>query len=85
MMSDYRPVFYYQQLSSRCICIKKTIRELGIDVEMRNVLLSRKNREELKKATGHCRVPCLVIAGTIVYGSEEIRQYLCLRYGHQAS
>jgi glutathione S-transferase len=54
---------------------------VGVQVELRGVLLSRRHREELRQLAGTVRVPCLVISGTVVREVEEIEKYLRLRYG----
>jgi len=80
-MASYRPVLYQSQLSSHCARVRRTLRSLGVEVEVRDVLLSRRNREDLRRIAGDVRVPCLVVCGTAVQGPEEICKYLHLRYG----
>jgi glutaredoxin len=82
-MANYLPIFYHRVLSSDCARIKRTIRSLGVEVEMRNVLLSRKNRKELRQKAGQIQVPCLVVSDTVVKEAEEIEKYLYLRYGER--
>jgi glutaredoxin len=80
-MADYRPVLFHSQLSTDCLRIKRTIRELKVDVDIRSILVSRRHREELRGIAGSLRVPCLVVAESVVQGVEEIEKYLHLRYG----
>jgi glutaredoxin len=80
-MTDYRPVLYHSQLSGDCSRVKRTLRELSVEVEERNVLLSRRHRLELKELSGSAQVPCLVIAEAVVQDAEESIKYLHLRYG----
>jgi len=82
-MTDYRPVLYYSQLSGGCGKVKRALREHGVECDERNVLLSPRHRQELKGIAGSARVPCLVIAETVVQDAEEIIKYLQLRYGDQ--
>ena len=80
-MSTYRPVLYHRPLCRRCARVKRALRQLGVAVELRGVLLSRRHREELRQLAGAVRVPCLVVSGTVVREVEEIEKYLRLRYG----
>lgn len=80
-MADYRPVLFHSQLSADCLRIKRAIRELRVDVDIRSILVSRRHREELRGIAGSLRVPCLVVAESVVQGAEEIEKYLHLRYG----
>jgi glutathione S-transferase len=81
-MASYAPVLYHRMLSPTCARLRRTIRGLGVEVELREVLLSRRNRAALREAAGgRVPVPCLVIAGTVVRGADEIEKYLRLRYG----
>jgi glutathione S-transferase len=80
-MADYRPVLYHSQLSADCVRVRRALRCLGVEVDVRNVLLSLRHRAELRRIAGDTRVPCLVIAGTVVREPDEILKYLRLRYG----
>jgi glutathione S-transferase len=80
-MSSYRPVLYHRLLSPSCSRVRRAIRELGVDVELREVLLSRRHRRELRRIAGRVRVPCLVLPGTVLSEETEIEKYLRLRYG----
>lgn len=81
-MSDYRLIFYFRRFSRDNAALRRCFGEIGLEVELREIVLSRKNREALKKATGKIDVPCLVIGSTNILGAEEIKKYLCLRYGY---
>jgi glutathione S-transferase len=83
-MSSYGPVLYHRQLCRRCARVRRALRQAGVDVELRSVLLSRRHRDELRLLAGEVRVPCLVISGTVVYDVEEIEKYLRLRYGERS-
>ncbi len=82
-MGTYAPVLYHRELCPRCARVRRTIRDLGVDVECRSVLFSRRHRRELRELSGQVKVPCLVIAGTVVHELEEIEKYLRLRYGER--
>jgi glutathione S-transferase len=82
---DYRPVLFHSQLSAHCAKVRRTLRRLGVDVDERNVLLSWRNRRELRRVAGDARVPCLLIGTTVVEGPDAIIKYLTLRFGGQAS
>ncbi len=80
-MTKYNPILYHRVLSRDCARVRRTIRELGLDVELREVMLSRRYRDELREVAGDVEVPCLVISGTVVRTADEIEKYLRLRYG----
>ncbi len=80
-MPSYGPVLYHRLLCPYCARVKRIIRRLGVQVELREVLLSRRNRAELRELAGQVRVPCLVVSGTVVREPDEIMKYLELRYG----
>jgi len=80
-MSSYDLILYYRQLCPSCARVKKTLKSLGVEAELRSVLLSRRNRAELLQIAGRVDVPCLVAAGMVVRDEDEIKKYLHLRYG----
>jgi len=80
-MTSYGPVLYHRPFSPGCARVKRAIRDLRAEVKLREILLSRRNREALREAAGDLRVPCLVVAGTVVHEADEIVKYLRLRYG----
>ncbi len=82
-MGKYQPVLYHRVLSWKCARVRRTIRELGVEVELREVMLSPRYREELRQAAGEVEVPCLVIADTVIRRADEIEKYLRLRYGER--
>ena len=62
--------------------MRRVIHALGLDVELREVLLSRRNRRALRAAAGHVRVPCLVLPDAqTLEEAAEIEKFLRLRYG----
>jgi glutathione S-transferase len=79
-MTDYRPILYHRTLSLESLRLRRVIAELRIDVELRDVLLSRRYRDEHEELGG-TSLPCLVLAGTVIEEIDEIVKYLRLRYG----
>ncbi len=57
------------------------MRGLGLELELRDVLLSGAHRQQLIELLGEVKIPCLVHADTVVCGADEIERYLKLRYG----
>ncbi len=82
-MSHYGPILYHRVLSLECARARRALRRHGVDVELREVMLSPRHKEELRQVTGELEVPCLVISGTVVRRADEIEKYLRLRYGQQ--
>jgi glutathione S-transferase len=80
-MTDYRLVLYHSQLSPQCARVRRVLRQLEVEIDLRDVLFSRRHRRELVEMVGSVRVPCLVVAGTPVDEPDEIEKYLRLRYG----
>lgn len=81
-MADYRPTLYHQPLSLDCARVRKAIRAHHADVRFKDVLLSRRHRRELARLLdGEPKVPCLVLADTVLTDKEAIVRYLDLRYG----
>jgi glutathione S-transferase len=82
-MGNYGLILYHRPLCRRCARIRRTLRDLGaeVEVELRSIAFSRRHREELRNVAGQMRVPCLVIAATALCEVEEIEKYLRLRYG----
>jgi glutathione S-transferase len=80
-MADYRPVLYHSQISPRCARVRRAIRHLEVEIDLRDILFSRRHRQELVEMIGEVRVPCLIVAGTPVCETDEIEKYLRLRYG----
>ena len=79
--SPSRPILYHFPLWPGCARIRHQVQGLGLDVELRDVLLSGRARQELRQAAGGLHLPCLVHGATVVSGADEIDKYLKLRYG----
>ena len=80
-MSHYGPILYHRVLSWECARARRALRRAGVEVELREVMLSPRYKEELRQVTGEVQVPCLVVAGTVIRRADEIEKYLRLRYG----
>ena len=83
-MSHYGPILYHRVLSLECARVRRALRRFGVEVELREVMLSQRHKEELREVAGEVEVPCLVISGTVVCRAEEIEKYLRLRYGERS-
>ncbi|PID38578.1 MAG: hypothetical protein CSB49_04895 [Proteobacteria bacterium] len=80
-MTDYRPTLYHQPLSLDCARVRRELKSRTIEVQLKDVLLSRKHRAELARLLeGAPMVPCLVLADTVIAGKDAILRYLRLRY-----
>jgi len=83
IVGSYGPILYHHVLSWECARVRRVIRRLGVEVELREVILSPRYRQELRQVVGGVKVPCLVVAGTVICRADEIEKYLRLRYGEQ--
>ena len=72
-----------------CVRVRRVIEELGIDVEMRDIIQSPQHRRDLVEARGRQTVPVLRITGPEgdrwMPESRAIMQYLIERYGSIAN
>jgi glutathione S-transferase len=85
-VSSYAPVLYTTPLNPECVRVKRAIRRLGVDVETKDVLVSRRNRDELQQLLdGDVVVPCLALPDSVITEGDEILRYLRLRYGTERS
>jgi len=78
---------YYLQLSPPCRAVHTTAKQLGIDVNIKNVDLAKGEHltpEYLKLNPTH-KVPTLVDDQFVLFESRAIMQYLCNRYAPGSS
>jgi len=68
-----------------CRRVRQTLDELGIEVELRNVMRDRGHRDDLIQATGRGTVPVLLIDGEFMSESSEIIRWLRERSAEQPS
>ena len=59
-----------------CQFVMGTIIELGLDVEMKDIVQDSKNRERLLNDTGRQTVPCLYIDNVPMFESRDIINWL---------
>jgi len=69
-----------------CIKVRREIKRLSLPIELRDAQKNLQNREQLLKAGGQVKVPCLQIRddnGNVqwLYESADIIQYLHQRFG----
>lgn len=82
IVAKHIPVLYTNALSPDCVRVRREFKRLGVEVETRDVLVSRRNRGELSRLLdGQTRIPCLVLADELIAETEEIMRFLRLRYG----
>lgn len=83
-MNNYGPILYTRALSLECARVVRAFRDLGVEFETKDVLVSRRNRGELQRLLdGQVRVPCLVLSDAVLTEPEAILRYLRLRYGDE--
>lgn len=78
-------VLYHYLLCPFCSSVRRTIRQLSLNIETRNILRDRESREQLLQGGGQLQVPCLRITDeqgntSWLYESETIVRYLQTRY-----
>ena len=68
-----------------CVKVRRQIKRLGLNIELRDAQNDPKWRQELIAGGGELQVPCLRIEenGTVrwMYESDEINAYLAQRFG----
>lgn len=72
---------FYFQTCPYCIKVRRVLRQLRLDLELRNISTSPANRLQLVQGGGKSMVPCLRIRRTDgsyewLYESSAISQYL---------
>ncbi len=87
--AEDRLALYYLPTCPYCIRVMRVIDQLGLDIELRNILASKRHRDDLLAARGRTTVPVLRIsepAGTERWMPEslDIIDYLKRNYGQQA-
>lgn len=59
-----------------CVRVMSTIDQLGLKVEMRDILFDQTNLQRLMNDTGRRTVPCLYIDGKPMFESADIMHWL---------
>jgi glutaredoxin len=84
---DTRNLVLYQfRTCPFCIRVRREIKRLSLNIEMRDARNDPRSRDELLQGGGEIKVPCLKISdkeghATWMYESARINQYLQERYG----
>jgi glutathione S-transferase len=60
--------------------VRNAANELGIEMEMRDIMENPAFRDELMSLAGKTQVPCLVIDGKPMHESDDIVSYLNEHY-----
>lgn len=78
-------VLYQFRACPFCVKVRRQIRRLGLQIELRDAQAPGPHREELFKGGGELQVPCLRIAEPTgirwMYESSDINAYLEGRFG----
>lgn len=81
-----RLALYQYRTCPFCIKVRRTLRALSLNIELRDAQHDARHRETLEHAGGKVQVPCLRIEEddgrvTWLYESDAINQYLRTRFG----
>lgn len=82
-----RLALYHFQSCPFCRIVRQHIQQMGLDaIEMRDIQLDRKNRQDLIEGGGKPQVPCLLITDQEgnqqwLYESADINHYLDKNFG----
>ena len=69
-------VLYKYDSCPYCQRVLRAIDKLGLEVEMRDTMMTPAAREELYQRTGRTQVPCLFIDGEALFESMDIVSWL---------
>ena len=69
-------ILYQFEACPYCAKVRAIVKELGVELEMRDTRENDNYREELVAMTGKTQVPCLVIDGKPMHESDDIADYL---------
>lgn len=81
-------VLYHFEACPFCVKVRRHIRRLGLNIEMRDIKITRAYGDELKKEGGQWQAPCLRISAAAgsagkdqwMYESDDINAYLDSRF-----
>lgn len=68
--------YFYFDGCPFCQMVDKTIKDLKVDVEYKNIHEDQSNLEQLVQDTGRRTVPCLYVDGAPMHESAEIINWL---------
>ena len=74
-------ILYQFEACPYCAKVRAAIKELGVELEVRDTRENDNYREELVAMTGKTQVPCLVIDGKPMHESGDIVDYLKENFG----
>ena len=74
-------ILYHFEACPYCAKVRAAVKELGVDLEMRDTREEDKCRDELLELTGRTQVPCLVIDGKPMHESDDIVDWLRENHG----
>lgn len=74
-------ILYQFEACPYCAKVRAAVKELGVELEMRDTRENDNYREELLAMTGKTMVPCLVIDGKPMHESDDIVAYLKENFG----
>ena len=74
-------ILYQFEACPYCAKVRTVIKELGVELEVRDTRENDNYREELVAMTGKTQVPCLVIDGKPMHESDDIVDYLKENFG----
>ena len=69
-------ILYHFESCPYCAKVRAAIKELGVEVDMRDTRLNEKFKDELVELTDRTQVPCLVIEGKPMHESDDIVAWL---------
>ena len=73
-------ILYHFDSCYFCAKVRNAANELGIEMEMRDIMKNPAFRDELMSLAGKTQVPCLVIDGKPMHESDDIVDYLKEHY-----
>ena len=74
-------ILYQFEACPYCAKVRAAIKELGVELDVRDTRENDNYREELVAMTGKTQVPCLIIDGKPMHESDDIVDYLKENFG----
>ena len=74
-------ILYHFDSCPYCVKVRDVIKELNVELEMRDTRADDTYRQELLALAGKTQVPCLVIDGKPMHESDDIIDYLKENFG----
>ncbi len=73
-------ILYHFDSCYFCARVRNVVSELGVEIEMRDIMENPAFRDELMSLAGKTQVPCLAIDGKPMHESDDIIDYLKENY-----